>query len=573
MARGRSQATDAASSGVPGHSRWPAGWPAALFAAFAALSTLVYAPALRGPFVSDDIGYLVSHPYTAELDAESVGAILDPRSPAKLYAANYAPVHLLLTALERQIFADALLGYHLVNVALHALIAVLLVALFRGAGIPGRAALAGGLFFLVHPANVEAVAWASQLKTLAALALSLLALLGLRRWPPIALALFALALLAKASALAALPAAAVWVHCWSDRARARRAGLWLLGWLVVACLYAIPQYASFAHLGAVEVAAFEDPWVQVRTIAAVGMRYLVMAATSYGVSAFQEPAPASSWLDPWWLASLPATLLLGWRSVSMLKARRVEAAFWIAALAAFAPVSQLFPFLNPVADRYLYFILPGLIGGVLLAGRELLARGAARGFSGPLRTGLARAAVAAFALLLVGFAVQSADRARLWHSETLLLLDAARHYPDGGTAHFLRARSAARSGDVEVAVAALREAAERGMDRFMALPHDPGLAPIRDEPAFRALVHEIAGLWIERARRRGYSTRSELRVLGLAHYEREEYADAVAAYEAALRAPGPERATLQAELADARNRLAEQSAAGTRGTSDRTPDS
>ena len=80
--------------------------------------------------------------------------------------------------------------------------------MFRETGIPGRAALAGGLFFLVHPANVEAVAWASQLKTLAALSLSLLALLGLRRWPPAALSLFALALLAKASALAALPMAA-----------------------------------------------------------------------------------------------------------------------------------------------------------------------------------------------------------------------------------------------------------------------------------------------------------------------------------------------------------------------------
>jgi tetratricopeptide (TPR) repeat protein len=137
----------------------------------------------------------------------------------------------------------------------------------------------------------------------------------------------------------------------------------------------------------------------------------------------------------------------------------------------------------------------------------------------------------------------------------------------------LRARRAARSGDVEVAVAALREAAARGMDRFMALPHDPGLAPIRDEPAFRALVQEIAGLWIERARRRGYSTQSELRVLGLAHYEREEYAAAVAVYEAALREPGPERAALQSELADARNRLAEQSAAGTEATSDRAPDS
>ena len=42
------------------------------------------------------------------------------------------------------------------------------------------AALLGGVFFLVHPANVEAVAWVSQLKTVAALTFSLAALLASR---------------------------------------------------------------------------------------------------------------------------------------------------------------------------------------------------------------------------------------------------------------------------------------------------------------------------------------------------------------------------------------------------------
>ena len=145
------------------HAAWPARWPLWLFAGYAALALALYWPALAGPFVSDDFAYLVTHPYTTPLSLENVLAILDPFGPAKLHAANYAPIHLLLTAFELHIFADAPQGYHLVNVAIHALCALLLTAWLRRAGFGFHAALAGGLFFLVHPANVEAVAWMSQL--------------------------------------------------------------------------------------------------------------------------------------------------------------------------------------------------------------------------------------------------------------------------------------------------------------------------------------------------------------------------------------------------------------------------
>jgi len=38
------------------------------------------------------------------------------------------------------------------------------------------------------------------------------------------------------------------------------------------------------------------------------------------------------------------------------------------------------------------------------------------------------------------FAMTSAERAKLWTNETFLNVDAARHYPDGGTAAFMAAR-------------------------------------------------------------------------------------------------------------------------------------
>ena len=55
---------------------------------------------------------------------------------------------------------------------------LLLVLVFRASAISRIPALLGGAFFLLHPANVEAVAWISQLKSTAGLAFALGALLA-----------------------------------------------------------------------------------------------------------------------------------------------------------------------------------------------------------------------------------------------------------------------------------------------------------------------------------------------------------------------------------------------------------
>ena len=516
----------------------------ALWIGFAVVAAGLYSPAFTGPFISDDFGYIVSHPYTETLDAESLREMFDPFGPAKLYTASYAPVHLLLTAVERQLFGNQTLGYHLVNVGLHALAGVLLVVWLWQLGVGRVVATAAGLLFIVHPANVEAVAWASQLKTLTAMIFSLAALLCLRRSPSIATLLFLLALLSKSAALFALPTAAAVAWVLGGR-EGRKIAAWLCMWLLFGVAYAFPQIASFAYLPAVDVEAFDVPGVQLFTIASIGMRYVVMYATAFGVSAWQEPLPVLSPLDPWALGGAAVACLLLWRLVISLRARSTEAVFWVAAIAAFLPVSQIIPFATPMADRYLYFMLPGLIGGTVLLCRALRQHPRFDAHMVPVMAALGFA-------LIFGFSLLTAGRAPLWQSESELLLDAALHYPKGSTASFMRARRAAQDGEAAEAVAELRLAANRGIGHFMALARDPGLAPLHDEPAFRELLDELAGRWIARAKQRGDSSQPELRLLGLAHMQRAEYREAVAAFEAALELAGPLDEVLQAELQAAR---------------------
>jgi tetratricopeptide (TPR) repeat protein len=287
----------------------------------------------------------------------------------------------------------------------------------------------------------------------------------------------------------------------------------------------------------------------VRTIAAIGARYLVMAATAHGVSAFHEPPASPSWADPWWLLALLLGALLLARLLFSLGRRREEAAWWICAAAAFVPVSQIFPFFYPMGDRYLYFILPGLIGGALLWGMD----GSRRILAASGRPGLAallgRSGLVAAALLIGFFGWKTTGRAEVWLDEEHALLDAARSYPEGSSAHYVRAVRAAQRRDVPLAVAELRAAeAVRHLSLVRSLAVDPRLAPLWGEPEFAAFVREIAGYRIELARRRGYDSPAWLRSLASAHAVRGEYDEAVDALERALRAGGPLRSELLADL-------------------------
>ena len=213
-------------------------------------------------------------------------------------------------------------------------------------------------------------------------------------------------------------------------------------WGAALAAFAAVEFWALGHVQIGNAPISEDGAVRVWSSLAIAARYLVMAATSYGVSAFHQPDPVTSPLDPWVIGALAMLVLLGARSLWALIGRREEAAWWAWAAISFLPVSQITPFVYPIADRYLYFILPGLLGGVLLAARDLLAPLA----RSPRAGRLARAGEVAVLCLGIAFAWQSYERAALWTSERLLLADAIRHYPDGPSAHYAKAREAADLG-------------------------------------------------------------------------------------------------------------------------------
>jgi hypothetical protein len=259
-----------------------------------------------------------------------------------------------------------------------------------------------------------------------------------------------------------------------------------------------------------------------------------------GLSAFQQPDAPRGWLDGWVLLGLGGGVAMAARALVALRRGGAEAGYWAWAAGGFLPVSQVLPFLYPLADRYLYFVLPGLLGALGLAALPAFDRpGAAR-----LRPVL----LALAAALLVASGWLAHQRAGIWRSDLTLALDAARHYPEGLPALGLAARAAAQRGDAAATVAALRKAVARGFDRFMDLERDPGFAAVRSDPGFVALVAEVAGVWIARVESREALTGPELLMLGRAHRARGEWDAAERRLAQAAAGMGPEAQAARAEL-------------------------
>jgi tetratricopeptide (TPR) repeat protein len=132
---------------------------------------------------------------------------------------QYYPLSESAFWLQYKLWGDAMTGYHLVNIALHALAAVMVALVLRQLAIPGPY-LAAAVFAL-HPVNVESVAWITEQKnTLSAVFYLGAAMAYLRfdrnrntAWYLGALGLFALSLLGKIVTVT-LPAALLVIFWW-----------------------------------------------------------------------------------------------------------------------------------------------------------------------------------------------------------------------------------------------------------------------------------------------------------------------------------------------------------------------
>jgi protein O-mannosyl-transferase len=368
------------------------------------LTVLAYIPALSGGFVWDDDAHVTDSP--ALRTVHGLATIWTEPGAAHQY---YPLVHTSFW-IEYHLWGLNPFGYHLVNVILQLLNALLVWGLLEELGIPG--AWLAAAVFAIHPVHVESVAWISERKNVLSGAFYLSSLLAYLRFCPlgtdpswekrrwgfywVALALFGCAMLSK-TVTCTLPLA-ILLLTWWKRGRTASRDLWPL----------LPFFAVGMALGLTTV------WVETVYAGARGTEWSFTAfdrvliagrALWFYAAKLVWPVDLTFVYPRWnidagqlwqWLFPVSAALVMAalWRWRTRIgRGPFAAAAFFIITLGPALGFFNVYPMrYSFVADHFQYLASIGLICAMVAAGRTAI-RGR------PLRMAAAVAVLASLALL------------------------------------------------------------------------------------------------------------------------------------------------------------------------------
>jgi hypothetical protein len=165
-------------------------------ALIAILSAIAYLPAMDGRFIWDDEALVANNALVHASDGLY-------RIWLTSEAIDYWPLTNTSFWIEWRLWGNDTRGYHVTNLALHVVAAVLIWIVLRRLSIPGG--FLAALLFAVHPVNVESVAWIAERKDVLSTffwVLTVLAYVAYVRRPAMPryfgmLVLYALALMSK----------------------------------------------------------------------------------------------------------------------------------------------------------------------------------------------------------------------------------------------------------------------------------------------------------------------------------------------------------------------------------------
>lgn len=404
-----------------------------------AIAVFLYLPSLSFGFVYDDAAVVERQ---SQVTGQAWGAILvspyhvgpDERVATGLYR----PLTILSLALNHALSGLRPWSYHLVNVVLHALAALLVLEAADALRAPPLAGLTGAILFAVHPVHVEAVAnvsgRAELLSTVFALAALVAYLRSARRADTfdakgaVLVALFtAAAVFSKENALTLLGIVALWELLQSASWRRKAIGLASLAFPIVVYLAARALVLGRLSLPPTAVTPIENPIVG---LAAVPRAATVLGVFTHAVSLVLTPvrlSPDYGFADTMALPSLAsiealtgAVLLFAIAGGVIVAWKRAPlVAFALGgAVTAYAIVSNAFVVIGTIlGDRLLYF--PSVF--------VCLALGLAAAWCA--ESGRPRSAVFAVAAVALVFTVRSAIYVPKWKSDDTLFEYAARAAP------------------------------------------------------------------------------------------------------------------------------------------------
>ncbi len=411
----------------------------------------------------DDPGYVTGNPAVRGFSWANITLAF-----SSFFVGNYAPVQIVSYMLDYTLWGLNPTGFLLANVGYHALSVLLLYYLLVRHGVWRWGAFFGSAIFLLHPVQIESVAWISQRKNLLAMLFYLLAFHAYlryqanegpaaRKWYLVSLAAFLLSLLSKTVAII-FPLMLVMYDYLVLQVRrplaVQRDKIPFLAAAFAAGVIGI--IAQFPEYGGGRVDHPPNAFLVIpMTMLPVLVGYLRLLF-------WPDPAVLSLIYDPPMKNSVDAEvvaavgvficlLCLGW----YLCRRDKKYLFWYALFfLGLLPVSQIVQLLTIMNDRYLYFPMLGVAGLAAYMSSELWER--------LTSSFLKRIAVFSAVMILLILSGAAKSRGRVWKNSITLFSDTVPKVPGIHDPWFMLAQAYEAVGDSRTAAACYERSALPG---------------------------------------------------------------------------------------------------------------
>ncbi len=423
---------------------------------------IAYTPVWHAGFIWDDADHLTDNPLmTAPHGLRMIWS--------SVATSRYYPLTLTTFWVEHRLWGFNPLPYHLVNIALHALSGVLIFLVLLRLRVTG--AWLAAMLWVLHPVNVESVAWVAELKNTQSAVFCFMSVLcflrfqaqGKLRWYALAVLCGVAAMLSKPSTVV-LPLVLLLCVWWQQRR-----------WRLTDILQVSPLFLVSCFLSARTVVEQRGQIIHVATPEwNLGMagRFAVAGKAIWFYAAKVLWPVRLSFMYPLWkvqpdslLSWLPLAglivlgiLLWMWRGAAWARAGLFGGGYFVVALLPVLGFFDVFYFrYSFVADHFQYLASLGLIALVASAVATICERTGRRGRQ-------IGAAVSATALLMLGLLTWE-QTCSFKNGETLWRRALA-SYPNSWGPHFFWGMMLRESGHLSEAVDHLDQAVQLNPDAY-----------------------------------------------------------------------------------------------------------
>lgn len=394
------------------------------YALLCAATALTYFNCLSHDFVFwDDPIYVVYNEAAKGFSLEHLQLAF-----TKSYSNNYAPLQIISYMFDYQLWGLNPKGFIVTNLLLHFLNGTLIYHLFKRLFSSHFGAFLAATIFLIHPVQVESVAWISQRKNVLSMFFFLISFgLYIRSssedkkhyfyW--LSVIMYSLALLTKVAAIVLPLLIFIYDLCYSQfdhiRTRFKRYAPYLVTSFILAIIAINTQ--KYTQEGG-QVAYYGGTvYKTALTVLITFPKYLFNIISPMFLSTIYSP-PIKQAIDREVIICILLLILFLIEGVILFRQRRTLFIWYVFFFVAFLPVLQIVPLPTIMQDRYLYFPLVGLCGSIAWAVGKIL---------NTIERQFTRYLIIALCFVPVPFLMATANHlTEIWHDPLSLVRETAK---------------------------------------------------------------------------------------------------------------------------------------------------